>query len=593
MLQIPDNVRQDLVRLVPASIINDIACFVYYDNHPRDDNRIDVIICTNSGEIKELYQREIIKEAFFNCKSKPTEIKILRNNACEIYYLVAVDDSVIIFKRSNCLVVHRIVNNVERYDIEDSTCLGQASLKIICKDDAVPMIFDDKFESLGDRALLLSSIHAEETLPIITELNRKLIETKYIVKCNENVHTELLNLRQLTALMMYQKINPNLDESVFKSGSKDMAGAFKIKTCTPWIKMCNKNIIIIFEIINNNEELMENVHILLHSTSRPSLVYTTKLFERINYEPFWLESKMQIVKTNKEFAVVAVIDVKEIKDNDTSRIDISGAMVYKREGKEHILPFDCVSISALDAMGEQFDVLSSHTLDYYAVLSILSTTQKFDLILRYIKADEEPELSMPDTFCAFLGMEQIQNASNVIVHRSSPYHILNSVMVVFPTEKKCIQQYGYDFTVYARSPDQIISLIHFIHDAIPYKIIITTHEHRIIAKTDELAKYNEALFVKDSQKSGYMEYASAMLNQTSLLLEHLDGCMVKMNETKIPEVQQKIGKEIDVLAMGTSNFLELRKNMLEEENRGIGHLRNRAKSVSDSDSEDMAVDLSH
>lgn len=227
MLNIPDNVRHDLIRLVPMSVINDIVCFVYYDNHPRDTKRVDIVICTKRGEVKEYFQRQVVSEVYLE-SIKPLEIKIIRNSSCELFYLVAAKDQLIILSRKDKLYVHKKVTNVERYDLDDSLCQGQACLKIIRKDDAVPLIFDDKFESLGDRALLLSSIHTEETLPILTELNRKLIEAKYSIKCNENTYKELSNLRQLAAFTMYQKIHPNLEESVFKSGSKQASKHFNL-----------------------------------------------------------------------------------------------------------------------------------------------------------------------------------------------------------------------------------------------------------------------------------------------------------------------------------------------------------------------------
>ncbi|XP_026763149.2 uncharacterized protein LOC113521714 [Galleria mellonella] len=576
MLQIPDNVREDLMRLVPLSIFEEIACFVFYDNHPRDNRNIDVIICTYSGKIKEYFQREEVGESYIPSHLKADKIIILRNSACKLFYVVAAEDHLFIFKRDDIFDVHKTVNEIKSYTIEDVACTGQPCLKVIYKRDARPLICNDKFDGLGEQSLLLSDIHVDENVPILNDLKRKLIETQFILKYKENIHQEFINLRQMTTLIAYQKINPNFDDSVFKSDIKDMAGALRIKTSTPWVKMCNKNIVIILEIINDNENAMEDVHILLHSTNKPSLVYSTKLFQKTNIEPFWIESKLQTVECNKEYAIIAVIDIKEMKENVISSIEFSGVLVYKANRREYILPFEPVNISTLQTMGENFDVLSSDIIDPYTVLSILSTTQKNDLYLRHVKVANVSELHIPDTFCKYLGMEQIQSSPNIVIHRNSPYHILHSVMIVFPSEKKCQYEQVKEFSVYTRTPDQIISLIHLIHDAVPYRMVITTPDHRIVAKHEHLKKYNEELSTTNPQQKGYVEYANAMLNQTEMLIEHLNDCMVKMNESKVPEVQQKIGQEIDVLATGLSNFQKLKTNILQEESRGLKCLRNHA-----------------
>ncbi|KAM3963345.1 uncharacterized protein ACR2FA_002714 [Aphomia sociella] len=593
MLQIPENVREDLVKLVPLAVLNEMSCFVYYDNHPRCNKQIDVIICTNSGEVKEYFEREIVLEVNLDCPSKPSEIKILRNSLCNLFYIISAVDVVIILARTyNTLYIHHIVNNVESYEIDDSGFIGQAYLKIISKDDAVPLIFDDNIRSLGHRALMMSSLTSEETLPVITELNRKLVEAKYIVKCNENAYKEFLKLRQITTLKIYQKINPNFRDSIFENSSKDMAGAFMIKTFTPLIKMCNNKVVIILNISNRNEVVIEDVHILLHSRNRSSLVYTTKIYEKERAEPFWIETDLQCLKTIEEYAVVGVIDIKELKENVTSRIDFNTALVYKKQGNEHLLPFQNVSVSALDTMGGQFDVLCANPIDEYGLLSLLSTTEKIDLILRYIRTGDDPGLCLPDTFCTYLGMERVEIAPNIIVHRSSPYHILHSVIIFFlPNEKETDNKDVFRLAVYTRSPDQVISLIHFIHDAIPHRMVITTPNHKIISKSKELSRYNEVASGEELLKLGYLKYASAMFKQTEILLEYLDHCMIKMHESKEPEVQDKIMNEIDIFAVGIKKFLALREQMLQDEASGLRHLRNRVHSRPNSEFQDVSISI--
>ncbi|XP_053614498.1 uncharacterized protein LOC128677576 isoform X2 [Plodia interpunctella] len=446
MINIPDNVRQDIMRLVPSSIFNEISCFVYYDNHPRDDKFIDITVCTKSGEVKEFHQRELVSEVYLECPAIATEIKIMRNSECKLFYVITADDNLIILSRRDKLCIHRLVDNVERYDIEDSLCQGEAFLKIVRKDDAVPLIFDDNYESLGDKAQLLSSIRVEETPPVLMDLKRKLVEAKYSVKCNESTYREYLNLRQLAAFSMYRKIHPNLDESVFKSGSKEMAGALKIKTHNPWVKLCNEKVVIAFNIINENEQLLEDVHILLHVKNKSSIVYRTRLFERLPSSPYWKERDSYTIEET-EVAITAVVDLKEIKETVLSRVDFTGVLVYQRGGQEFLLPFDNTALSANDTMGEEFDVLSSGVIDEQTILAILATTEKTSLILRHIRKEDESLLDIPAVLASHLHMQQ--NGTNVIVNRTSPYHPLNGIMCVFSEPKDPLKS-CYDLSIHTR-----------------------------------------------------------------------------------------------------------------------------------------------
>lgn len=218
MLQLTDNVRQELVKLVPASLLNDIACFVFYDNHPRDQKHIDVTIATKNGEIKEYYKRDLVNSILLTGPYQPNELKIIRNSNCELFYLIVAGDELTLLSRKEQLDIHRRVVNVASYSLDDNVCRGQACLKIICKDDVVPMVFDENFDNLGDKALLLNGINADDSLPILTELKRKLTQTKFSVKCNESTLKEFLSLRQVSALSAYQKIHPN-NESLFNANS--------------------------------------------------------------------------------------------------------------------------------------------------------------------------------------------------------------------------------------------------------------------------------------------------------------------------------------------------------------------------------------
>lgn len=101
---------------------------------------------------------------------------------------------------------------------------------------------------------------------------------------------------------------------------------------------------------------------LLHVNARYCIEYSTKLFEKKNSLPFWEEKQTQTLKPNTESAIVAVIDLKEMKDNVISKVEFNGVICYKKSEKECILPIDKVMLSPLDTIEERFDVLCSNPM---------------------------------------------------------------------------------------------------------------------------------------------------------------------------------------------------------------------------------------
>lgn len=67
------------------------------------------------------------------------------------------------------------------------------------------------------------------------------------------------------------------------------------------------------------------------------------------------------------------------------------------------------------------------------MLAILATTEKIDLTLRHIKKHNDQTLSL-EVFCKYLTMERVPYCDNVAIHRKSPYHVLNGVMMVLDSE---------------------------------------------------------------------------------------------------------------------------------------------------------------
>nr|XP_021182169.2 uncharacterized protein LOC110370613 [Helicoverpa armigera] len=590
--ELSENVRQVLTKLVPASVLSETSCFVLYDEHPNDNKNIDVTICTRSGEVKEYYRRDLTCSIKLPDILNPTEIRIIRNTECELFYLVVARDIVTILSRKDKLFIHQRVSNVARYDISDITCSGQASLRVFCIGDAVPLTFDDNFENYKcpDVSMAISDEQNDDILPLINHLKRKLVEAKYSVKFNEKTYKDFLDLHQSVAFSTYKKIHPNLDDSVFKSGTKEIASALKINTHTPWIKVCNKKVVIVLNVCNLNNENLEDVHMLIHgqtginkSSSNNilhSIEYTTKIFQKTTTSPFWEERRSQTIKRNIDSAIVVTIDLEELKSSVVSRIEFNGIIFYKKNGKEFLLPIEDLYLSSLDTMGEEFDAFSSEPMDSNILLAILATTTKTELIARHIKKDNDEPLSL-DVFCKYLKMEQVPHCDNVAIHRKSPYHVLNGLMLVINNSQVNGNE-SLSLSVYSRTPSQVLAFIHYIQDAIPLTIVITTPNYRITAKDNELSHYNEDITENTQLLSNYQDYGTSMLNRSKLVLKYLDQCMMKMGESKDTVVQSKIGSEIDLFAAGQSFYIDF-KNRMREEAASVKLLNDDVQDSPDSD----------
>ncbi|XP_035435326.2 uncharacterized protein LOC118266078 [Spodoptera frugiperda] len=565
---LPKPVQLVLTKLVPASVLNNISCFVFYDKHPNDDKNIDITICTAMGEVLEYYERNLVSSITLPNNAKPTSIKILRNSNCDLFYLVVTKERITILSRKNELVVHKVVDNVDKYDIDDGSCSGQACLRIFRKGDAVPHIFDDNFEQFKrpDISVTVSEADNDETVPIIAHLMRKLTEAKYSVQHSERTYKELLDLHQKVAFESYKKIHPNLQDSVFKNGPEKIASALRIKTKTPWIKVCNQKIVIVIEVTNLNKENLEDVHILVHGTTGQSIEYTTKLFEETsiitNNLPFWTEIQTQTLKPNVSSAIVLIMDTKEIIDSLMCKLNLNAVIFYNRKGQEYLLPVREIELYAKDTIGAKFDAISSTPIDSKTMLAILATTERTDLLLRHIMRSSETALSL-DVLCQHLMMEKLDHYNNIIIHRSSPYHTLNGVMILMHSEQTDVNDYT-TLSVYSRTQSQVLALIHCIHDAVPLTLVITTPDQKLKAKHDDLAKFNEDSIECTQKLYNYHNYAATILKRTKLALKYLDDTMVKMGESKNPLVQSKIGSEIDLFAAGQVRYMEFKDKMRKE-----------------------------
>lgn len=226
MEDLPVNVKQDLLKLVPAYLFHDTTCFTFYDYHPGCRQNIEVIICTRKGEIIELYKREsVLTHALFTDHT-PSQISINRNTKCDIFYLVLAGDELFVLARKEDLLECNIkVCNVASYQIYDFSNVGEPHLRVTISDDAVPVIFDEEFKMSTDKIhdLSMSVINGRQVnIPIETDLDVKLAITRYNYAYNVKSLENMKNLRQVAAFTLYQRLHPNLKSSVFNNGLEEV-----------------------------------------------------------------------------------------------------------------------------------------------------------------------------------------------------------------------------------------------------------------------------------------------------------------------------------------------------------------------------------
>ncbi|XP_026492575.2 uncharacterized protein LOC113398179 [Vanessa tameamea] len=570
MNQISDNVSKLLEQLLPSSVCNEVACFVFYDEHPRDDRTLDLTVCSKRGVVQEFYQRELIDSILIENVGKVTEIIILRNIKCDLFYLVAATNEVIIISKKENLQIHQRIKDVHTYKLDDLEGRGQASLQVIRNDDAFPLVFDDNFSNPRERTVTMDKVKSQGSLPIENQLLRKLNEANYSTKCNEKIFKDYLKLRQMATYSIFQRTQTNLENSLFKIGLHEISHALQIKAKAPIVKLCNKKIIIISSIINKNTEPITDINFLLHGTSKHSLDYMTKIFNQIPRPPYWKENKSQI-DSFSESTVVAVVDLKELKYNITSRIDFDIVVTFTKEDKCFLLPLESVAISALDTMGPSFDILSVGEEEHeILMLAIIATSVRVNLCLRHIRnPDNDDVVTLSEILCTYLNMDSL-GMGNVAIHKTSPHHILYGVMIVFQ-DNISEPDHIMNIQVYSRSYSQVLALIHYMYDAVPYPIIATTPDFKLTTITEDLSMYNER-DEKTESSLNYAECARSLLKQSDMLKEYFDNCMIRMSESKNSEIVNKVGIEVDVMAHGLQKYLEFRNRLLEESVNGIESL---------------------
>ncbi|XP_038210966.1 uncharacterized protein LOC119831610 [Zerene cesonia] len=582
-MDLPENVRTDLIKLLPASVINDVVCFCLYDKHPRDSRKIDVLVCTKKGEVLEFYDRRLISSILLDDAPNVKEITILRNEKCVPFYMLSAENEIFILSANDTLNIHRRVRNVESCELIDKECSGQPCLKIICKDDAVPVLFDNNF-NISQPLLASQNKYSTESVPLITQLQRKLTEAKYNVNKNEGILKEYVKFKQAAAFALYETARPNADDSLFSLGTVTIAKALKIKTKSPILKVCNKKVVIIANVWNEDNVPIENLHFLLHDTTKHAFCYTTKIFKPTTSPPFWEESGFHSIQNNDKHFIAGVVDLKELKYNISSKIEFEVVLSYKKQGKSYLLPLDNVVVSALNTMGKDCDVILDDEDDANKILAVLASSDKTDLILRHIKDVNEQKINIYNELSKHLDFNELQTMKNILIHKKSPYHLLYGLTI--------ISVHGYEhensisIEVYSRSPAQVLGFIHLIYDSVPYRIMVTLPEHKITAKNEDLSYYND-ITSETLPQIDYTGEASAILNQTTLIKEYFDRCMIKMNNSSDQGVLNKIGQEIDFLALGLPEYVKLRNQLLNEAVIGINTSPTNIVNI---DSQEMVID---
>ncbi|CAH4030489.1 unnamed protein product [Pieris brassicae] len=565
-----ESILKDLNELLPTSIRQEVACFCFYDDHPRDSRKIDIVVCTKRGEVMEFHQRELVSSFFLENTSDINDIIILRNENCDLFYFVHSNSQIIILSVKEEMNIHILISNVERYEFLDMDFSGLPCLKVIRKEDAVPFIYDCNFKLLGPVKVEKLEF---ETFPIMSQLARKLTEAKYNVKQNQATLDEYIKIKQTAAHCLYERNSPNTDESFFTLGSTSIPKVLSIQTQKPLVKGCNKKITVIVNIKNENNVPIENIHILFHGTDNKTITYTTKVFEESS--TIWKEIT-NTMNSNQECYVVAVLDMRELKYGVFSKIEFEAVLSFTKLGSSYVLPLENVSISVMEIMGEDFELLMSNEDSKLKVLGLMATSEKMELILRHVDP-EEPGVNILEILCKYLNMEALDNVDNVLVHKKSPTHILHGLTLVLMEDNK---MGSFKIDVYSRSTAQVLALIIYMYDRIPHRIMATLPDHIVSAKTSDLARFNSNTEMVIDTKN----YASSLLNISNQILEYFDECMIKMNNSTEPEIKAQIGQQIRFLSVGLPEFLKFRNKVLEESSIGVQTIK------METFSEDMSVE---
>lgn len=131
----------------------------------------------------------------------------------------------------------------------------------------------------------------------------------------------------------------------------------------------------------------------------------------------------------------------------------------------------------------------------------------------------------------------------------------------------------------------MVSLVHYIYDAVPYRLLVTAPQTQITIKNKVLHKKIKPQNIpeQDDKKSNLLSYGESLTGQMTQILKFYDECITKMGASKNQDVLSKIGKEIDLLIEGSEKFQKFNKHLNTEILNGIDCLNGKGKIMINSD----------
>lgn len=117
-----------------------------------------------------------------------------------------------------------------------------------------------------------------------------------------------------------------------------------------------------------------------------------------------------------------------------------------------------------------------------------------------------------------------------------------------------------------RSHWQVLALINYMYDVVPYKIIVTTPEYKLTGITNDLINYKDVSQVTETNLTCEIvkECSLSLLKQARTVKEYLKKCMRIMSESEDVEIRSRAEIFIDLFAEGLTKYVEFRNQILEE-----------------------------
>ncbi|XP_072942470.1 uncharacterized protein [Epargyreus clarus] len=466
----------DLYLLIPASVVNNVECYVIYDEHPRDKKDIDITICSKQGEVLEYYKKSLVSSTKIPYATDFRRISIVRSSNCDLYYLVEAREELIILSRKDneCpSILFPRLRFVKTYELCDLHCTGAVTLKVITENSTKYYSIDNGFKIIDE---MNENTNSDG---ISSALRNKLKEAIDNLQSNKKAYKQILELRQRAAYFIPK---PN-----------------DLKIEPPIVQFFNKKIVILLQVKETYNGSMENVCILIHNNSSNSISYSTKYFNvdegTFNDSPFMIETEKLSIIGRSDTIVAAVIPLREFKHSVISKVQFNLVVSYQKQGKDYLQPCEPVFISASDVMGKNFDVFNSSIDNIKKAWTILSSTERTTLCLKQIipraQTSDNINIDPPKLFLDLLKFHTLCDFedSKILVHKASPEHILHGMIIIFYDNKEAVVkkpdhfEYNFKIDVYTRCPTQVPALLHFIYDSISYTMIVTTPSIKVTTKS--------------------------------------------------------------------------------------------------------------